>query len=1016
MKHYEIGSLVAARGRDWVVRKFTDDFVIARPLGGDPAFEAGLFPDEVEDSAFPRPSSAPEEVGDHTSAGLLRTALQIGFRDSAGPLRSLAQLNFEPRRYQLVPLLMSMGMDVTRLLIADDVGIGKTVESGLIAKELLAQGQVDGFSVLCPPALAQQWQDELREKFGLEAALVLPSTVRKLERDLMGTQSIFQRHPYTIVSTEFIKRDDRRSQFLRTAPRLVIVDEAHTCVPDAADRVSRQRQLRYELLKELAVAPDRHLLLVTATPHSGKEETFRCLIGLLDPQFAPDTGSFDPGRAEDRARLAKHFVQRRRRDIKTFLKEETHFPDQRQIRDVPFRMHDDYADLTQDVLAYARETVRTTGGATRDRIRWWSALALLRSLASSPMAAAATLETRAAVQGLSEEEIEKLGRAAVLDGSEDDTDEGADAAPAGDSADALLPVSSLSAAEEGRPLSEHEKKLLAEERRRLKRFAERARELVGPEHDRKLSELIRQVRSLLTAGYNPIVFCRYIPTAEYVATHLSSALGKIEVRHVTGKQPPKEREDRIKEFTGDGDARRVLVATDCLSEGINLQHGFQAVVHYDLPWNPTRLEQREGRVDRFGQRSTYVRAVTLYGEDNGIDGVVLEVLLRKHRAIQKATGVAVPVPDAGDSLVQALVQGLLLRGREFHQPVLDLDMEDQAKELDRTWRDAAERESKAVTRYAQRTIHPEELQAELDAINEAIGTRDEVAAFVRTTLEKLGAALRPAAAPGQNTGRAGRSGTARADTSRGQTALLLEAAHDGRTADFTADLTGLDPVLIRALQPSADPGNEITFRADGADRVGESVLNRSDRRVRALAQWVLDTSLDGTLAGSRRPARRCGVVRTDAVDSTTTLLLVRYRHHVTLPGRDREATVAEEARVLAYRGSPSSPQWLEPAEVNELLAVLPTANALAEYVEQYAPRAVRALDRLQPAVNAQGVRAAEELLAAHRRVRKSAAAAREGLKVRFQEDADFLGVYVYVPVNPAAIASRTTLHANGETA
>lgn len=151
MTKYETGNLVAARGRDWVVEKVTEDFLVARPLGGDAAFTTGLFIEEVEDSSFPRPSTDPDEVGDFSSAGLLRTALQIGFRDSAGPFRSLAQLNFEPRRYQLVPLMMSMSMDVTRLLIADDVGIGKTVESGLIAKELVAQGQIDRFSVLCPP-------------------------------------------------------------------------------------------------------------------------------------------------------------------------------------------------------------------------------------------------------------------------------------------------------------------------------------------------------------------------------------------------------------------------------------------------------------------------------------------------------------------------------------------------------------------------------------------------------------------------------------------------------------------------------------------------------------------------------------------------------------------------------------------------------------------------------------------------------------------------------------------------
>lgn len=991
MTTYEVGNLVAARGRDWVVEKITGDFLVARPLGGDAAFTTGLFADEVRDSKFPRPSAEPDEVGDFSSAALLRTALQIGFRDSAGPFRSLAQLNFEPRRYQLVPLMMSMGMDVTRLLIADDVGIGKTVESGLIAKELVAQGQVERFSVLCPPALAQQWQDELRAKFGIEAAVVLPSTVKKLERDLMGAESLFTRHRFTIVSTDFIKREERRSQFLRNAPELVIVDEAHTCVPDSADRAGKHRQLRYELLRELAEKAQRHLVLVTATPHSGKEETFRCLIGLLNPRFDPDTGSFDPAQSEDRALLAKHFVQRRRRDIRHYLREETHFPDTRFLRDVPFRMQDAYADLLQDVLAYARETVRTHSGATRDRIRWWSALALLRSMASSPPAAAATLETRAAIDGLTETEAERLGRAAVMDGAEDDSDEGTDAAPAGDAVEALIPTKAVEGADG--QLSVRDRARILQERKRLRRFAERARQLAGPEHDRKLVQVGKEVKSLITAGYNPIVFCRYIPTAQYVADYLETVLGKITVECVTGLLPPKEREDRIGRLTQDLAARRVLVATDCLSEGVNLQHGFQAVVHYDLPWNPTRLEQREGRVDRFGQRATYVRAVTLYGEDNGIDGVVLEVLLRKHRAIQKATGVAVPLPEAGDSLMQALVQGVLLRGSEERQLALDMEIEEAVEKFDRQWRDAAERESKAQTRYAQRTIHADEMQQEIDALRQAIGSQDDIVRFVRASLTALGAVLRSAPAPGAAPTPA--RGKASAQDTEVQPAL--GESPDGST-DFIADLTGLAPGLLRDLQvdPTAHPP-EIVFRTQGAERTGEATLSRADPRVIALAQWVLDTSLDELITGNRRLARRCGVIRTRAVTSRTTLLLVRFRHHLTLPGRGSTPTVAEEVRVLAYRGKAGAPEWLTPQETEELLDAKPTTNAYTEHVQQYAERAVRDLDRIQDALDGHGETAASELLEAHRRVRRSASAARRGLKVTFQPPADVLGVYVYVP-------------------
>ncbi|XGU21745.1 C-terminal helicase domain-containing protein [Rhodococcus sp. 3Y1] len=135
--------------------------------------------------------------------------------------------------------------------------------------------------------------------------------------------------------------------------------------------------------------------------------------------------------------------------------------------------------------------------------------------------------------------------------------------------------------------------------------------------------------------------------------------------------PPEERQARVSELTAH-DGPRLLIATDCLSEGVNLQDGFTAVVHYDLAWNPTRHEQREGRVDRFGQRADVVRAITYYGVDNGIDGVVLDVLIRRHERIRRSTGVSVPIPVDSTTVMTAIWESLLLRGNETDQLTLDL--------------------------------------------------------------------------------------------------------------------------------------------------------------------------------------------------------------------------------------------------------------------------------------------------------------------------------------------------------
>ncbi|MFM7372762.1 MAG: C-terminal helicase domain-containing protein, partial [Sphaerospermopsis kisseleviana] len=144
--------------------------------------------------------------------------------------------------------------------------------------------------------------------------------------------------------------------------------------------------------------------------------------------------------------------------------------------------------------------------------------------------------------------------------------------------------------------------------------------------DQKLQTCTIYVQNLLANNHHPIIWCRYIATANYVAENLKQKLEKkgsqIRVIAITGEQSEDEREVRLNELKSY--PQRILVATDCLSEGINLQSHFSAVIHYDLPWNPNRLEQREGRIDRYGQIATQVKSCLLYGQDNPVDGAVLE--------------------------------------------------------------------------------------------------------------------------------------------------------------------------------------------------------------------------------------------------------------------------------------------------------------------------------------------------------------------------------------------------------
>ncbi|SDD51357.1 DEAD/DEAH box helicase [Actinokineospora iranica] len=962
MTTFTAGSLVSARGRDWIVLPDSaDDMLVLRPLGGGADDLAAVFPafEEVRSAEFPKPESA--DLGDALAAGLLRSALRIGFRSGAGPFRSLAGIAVEPRAYQLVPLMMALRQRIVRILISDDVGIGKTIEAGLIAGELLAQGSARGLAVLCSPALAEQWQEELRVKFGIDAELVLASTVSKLERGLDLGQSLFDRHPNVVVSTDFIKSTRHRDDFVRHCPDLVIVDEAHTCVA-ADDSVSAQNQLRYELLQRIAADAERHLLLVTATPHSGKESAFRALLGLISPDLALVDLDSDRGRRM----LAAHFVQRKRADVRQFLtaadgvaddslREETTFPADREFKDETYKLSPAYRALLDDAIAFAGDRVAAAGeqGKREARIAWWSAIALLRSLVSSPRAAAQTLRTRsAAALAATAEEADRLGAPLTSDASDSDMLEGLDVAPGAATEQAGA---------------------------RLAELADRAQKLEGPTEDRKLAELAKHVKALLKKGFHPIVFCRYIPTAEYVAEHLGKALGgKAVVRAVTGTLAPQQRLQRIEDLAEEAGAKasRVLVATDCLSEGVNLQHHFDAVIHYDLAWNPTRHDQREGRVDRYGQKTDVVKVITLYGSDNGIDGKVLEVLIKKHRQIRKDLGISVSVPDAASTgVTDAIVEWLLMRSSKPEQAGLfDMDtiVQDKAADLETEWKSAAEREKTSRSRFAQRAIHPEEVAREVAAIRETLGRTGEVRGFVQQALSGL-------------------------------EAILRDDGSGGLTADMSGTPAGLRDVIAPVLGGDVvEAGRPIPFRATAAVARGEAALVRTDPVVSALAGYVLNAALDGKVHGPR-PARRCGVIRTRGVESRTTLLLVRFRFHLALPSRTGERQlVAEDARLLAFQGSPSTATWLSAEDSLGLLELTADENTDRSFGERTMRRVLDDLDSANPHLEAYGDRLAAELLESHRRVRSASGEIIRGVNVTAQKPADILGAYVYLPVSGGA--------------
>ena len=817
---FQPGSLVRARGREWVVLPDERaDVLCLRPLGGSDDDATVIYlPLErkaPEPATFSLPD--PDKAGSQAAGLLLRDSLLLKLRAGAGPFRSFGNLAFEPRAYQLVPLLMSLKQDVVRLLIADNVGIGKTIEASLIVRELLERGEIRGFAVLCPPHLCEQWQRELNSKFNIACEVVRTGTAGRLEKGIPAGKSIFDVHPFTIISLDYIKSDKRRDEFQRACPDFVIVEEAHTCVTGGT-----QRHQRFKLLKGLAENPYRHMVFLTATPHSGDDEAFYNLLSLLRPDFGSLKELTGPKRDKLREQLADFFVQRRRPDIAEW-KDSTIFPD-RQTREATYTLTGEWGRLFSDILSYAREMVVKAESLSyfQRRMNWWAALALLRCISSSPAAAGAALRTRLkALSGDTDAEkvaeLEAIGEDTVLDGNSEDLL----------SIDEAVPGAVTETAEKNR-----------EEYEQLQSLAWRADNLRGPSRDQKLAAITAQVRQLVEDGFHPVIFCRYIATAHYLGDHLLSvfSLLGVMVSVVTGEYTSEEREEKVLQMKEA--ERRILVATDCLSEGVNLQDLFTAVIHYDLSWNPTRHEQREGRVDRFGQRARTVRAVMFYGDNNPVDGAVLKVILRKAEKIRKELGVSVPLPADTNKVMEAIMQTVLLYGGEPDlrgQMVMDFGETDRMVET--AWQSAREKATETRTIFAQRRLKPDEVLPEWQKAVTALGGADDVRRFVLSASQRLKAPLEPA------------------------------KGHYKFHVDY------LDVALREQLENAGFRGTvRLSFQVP--DQPAVEHIHRTHPVVIALADYIAEKALTDDVPDL---ASRCGAMFTERISKRTTLYLLRLR-------------------------------------------------------------------------------------------------------------------------------------------
>ncbi len=964
------GSLVRYREREWVVLPSADpELVLLRPIGGSSRETCGVLKpvstlvgsslpyERIEPAQFPLPD--PTAAQDHTAVALLHQAARLLLRDGAAPFRSLGHLSLRPRPYQFVPLLMGLRLDTVRLLIADDVGVGKTIEAGLLARELLDRGEIQRIVVLCPPYLCDQWQQELAAKFHIDAVVVRSGTVAGLERQTPPDTSVFAYFPHLVASIDTVKSERYRAAFLQHCPDLVIVDEVHGAAAPPGDQRARSQQRRHDMLLDLAEKPDRHLVLLSATPHSGVESSFLSILGLVQPGFRNFNLTSLSG--AERAELARHFVQRRRADVRSWMGSETPFPERDTAgAEQAYTFSRAYRVFYNDVYTFARELVESaeTLSGTRQRMRFWSALALMRCVTSSPAAAEAALRRR----------LDRLISSETADLLDESTSDELDTA----FAPLIYDPSEVEATVDAPPGNIFDQQDLDpdwsdRDRRRLRDFARTAASLMG-NNDTKLARLLEVVEDMLANGYRPIIWCRYIATADYVAAELQAALGKthkaLKVTAVTGALSDDERRLKVDELGTY--PQRILVATDCLSEGINLQEHFDAVIHYDLPWNPNRLEQREGRVDRFGQMSPIVKAVLIFGADNPVDGAVLDVLLRKARDIFRDLGVRVPIPQDSESVMNAVLHSLFknVRAGEVVQlSLFDSFSDDSGKLIRRVhdeWTAAAVREKENRTRFAQRSIKPDEVQEELAESDRVLGKPEDVARFLLETSQRLGFGLRR--------------------VERRQQAEI-----------YHLNPQTLPSVVALRLGNVPDPW-PISF--DSPTPEGVNYIGRNHPLVEGLAEYIVDLAFhpaDGTA-----PAARTGVIRTAQVSQRTTLLLLRLRYLQHEEGSETPA-LAEEVVTWGFSGWPGAIAPLSLDAAQALLdAARPTGNVSTGEKQEVLGETLAWWPLLQPQWERLLAQRAADLQGSHGRVRRILRHGR--LRVEPQLPPDLLGVVVLLPV------------------
>ena len=543
MTIYNPGMLVQARRRLWRVDSQQDSILYLTALDESSLQTRLYLPlESVQPGQLPMPD--PNIVGSPQSLELMLRSFRLSMLHSTAPMLALQRSRAIPVAYQLVPLVMALGQQPVRMLIADDIGLGKTIEAGLIISELMARGLTRRILVVCPANLREQWQQALDYFFHIDANIFSRNERRYLERDLPAGSNLLEFYPTYIVSVDYAKSPEIKAQILEVPWDIVLVDEAHQIAkPHQTGPDQHVRMERWELGKALAVSDKiKHLLLLTATPHNGYTDTFASLLRLLNVG-AIEGPEYDPIIRRNVAH--HHIVQRRREDVHEWLKDsgngQSTFPErdqkeefisisgeERQVIEAVNR----YGALVLQNASTARAQIRVLAG--------WTVLHLHKRALSSPEALRRSLKNRrAALQRRLDEQTEvdaglpsEAARANVLD---EDVGEQYDEEEIVDRSEKVVPGDPQALQAEFKALDE------------LDALAAK----VTPSKDSKLQHLLRNMlRPRLAQKHKLIIFTRYRDTMAYIADQVgkSPLYSHVHVETLHGGLNDNQRKEALKRF------------------------------------------------------------------------------------------------------------------------------------------------------------------------------------------------------------------------------------------------------------------------------------------------------------------------------------------------------------------------------------------------------------------------------------------------------------------------------------